>query len=66
MSIWAIYAILAGVAYGLSSVPMRYVLSRSHMSAPSEIIFLFSSIGALIGSIIYLVSSEGFGQGLLV
>ncbi|MCK5602996.1 hypothetical protein KAR91_14025 [Candidatus Pacearchaeota archaeon] len=66
MSTWAIYAIMAGAAFGLSAVPIRYVSSRNYLSAPSELIFMFSSIGGLLGAGIYLISTDRVGQGLLI
>ncbi|MBF0474176.1 MAG: hypothetical protein HQK91_13890 [Nitrospirae bacterium] len=66
MSNWAIYSILAGVTYGLSAIPMRYVSNHSQMSMPSEFILLFSSLGALIGAIIYLISTKNIGHVLII
>lgn len=63
MSTWAIYSILAGAAYGLSAVPIRYVSSRSHLSAPSELIFMFSSIWCIAWGrhIPYIYRESGTG-----
>lgn len=51
---WTIYAILAGAAYGLSAVPLKYAVHRN-TAASSEFILLSSSLGALSGIILYLI-----------
>lgn len=65
MNTWAIYSILAGAAYGLSAVPIRYASSRSHLSAPTELIFIFTSIGGLIGAVLYLLSTSRIEKSII-
>lgn len=56
MNRWMAYAILAGAAYGLSAVPLKYAASR-HLRVPPGLILFSSSIGAMTGALAYLTIS---------
>lgn len=49
---WALYAMLASAAFGVSAIPIKMALSKAAASA--EVILLTSSIGSLAGTLIYL------------
>jgi len=49
---WALYAITASAAFGISAIPIRMALSKA--AASSELILLTSAIGSLVGALIYL------------
>jgi|GEM_PF-4641869 len=49
---WALYAITASAAFGVSAIPIRMALSKA--AASSEVILLTSTIGSLAGALIYL------------
>ncbi len=53
MATWALYAILASAAFGLSAIPLRFAINKMGTSGQSDVILLSSCIGSLAGAIIY-------------
>jgi len=58
MATWALYALLASAAFGLSAIPLRFAISRIGASAQSEVILLSSCLGSLTGAVLYQYGIE--------
>jgi uncharacterized membrane protein len=57
MKEWAVYALIAAVAYGLSAIPLKLVVSRGSAAGLSEAVLICTCLGSLIGASIYVISS---------
>lgn len=63
---WILYAVMAGAAYGLSAIPLRYGANRGAAGAPAELMLMASCLGTLLGGAAYLLAAGRPLEGAIV
>lgn len=57
MKEWAIYALVAAAAYGLSAIPLKLAVSKGNIADMPEAVLIVSCICSLAGAVSYFILS---------